>query len=105
MGAFATVIKALTLKKIRKNIIKAERRFYGHNSDMIDGYVEVVMTNTQMISTLLDIRTVHCRRISKEQHTKSIQIYQPEYIKYYHQHIWYDEQEHAREKNHQVCFS
>lgn len=54
--------------------LEAERRLYGSNSELMDGDVEVTMSNTELLATLLDIRTVHCKYISKEQRNNAIEI-------------------------------
>ena len=142
MGAFSTVIKSITLSKLRNDTIsvvilpevtkktklprmsklvvdftecgkecieraclEAERRFCGCNNEFIDGDVEVTMSNTEMLATLLDIRTVHCKHISKEQRNKAIEIYQDEYIKYYRQCVLYDGQENVHKMECHVSLS
>ena len=92
-------------ERIERACLETKRRFCGCNSEFIDGDVEVTMSNTEMLVTLLDIRTVHCKHISKEQRNKAIEIYQDEYIKYYRQCVLYDDQENVQEMECQVSLS
>ena len=63
--------------------LEGERRFCCNRSEVIDGASPVEFTDGELVATLLDIRTVHCRHLTKAQRIRAKTLYVEEYLKFY----------------------
>ena len=40
-------------------------------------------SDNELVATLLDIRTAHCKHLTKDQHKEAMAVFEKEYVKYY----------------------
>ena len=135
LGAFAGVMKAVTLARLRcdaipvlrykemtnrpklvrppKSVVdfteagkeclerirlEGERRFCGNVTEVVDGHLTVKLGDGELLATLLDIRTVHCKHLSTHQRDRAMGIYAEEYVKFHRQADKFDKEAQEREE-------
>jgi len=70
-------------KCLERARLEGERRFCNNKTEHVDGALPVVFGDNELLATLLDIRTVHCKHLTKTQRNHATEIYKTEYVKYY----------------------
>ena len=71
-------------KCLERARLEGERRFCGNKTEMVQGNnLPVTFSDSELLATLLDIRTAHCKHLTKDQRKKAMKIYEEEYVKYY----------------------
>ena len=133
LGAFAGVIKAVTMARLRnitipvlnykemtssaklvrpaKRVVdftatgreclervrlEGERRFCGNITEIVDGSLPVQFRDSELLATILDIRTVHCKHLTKTQRKLATRLYVEEYIKFYRKADLFEKEAEAR---------
>ena len=72
--------------------LEGERRFCGNVTEVVDGRLPVKLGDGELLATLLDIRTAHCKHLSTEQRDRTIDVYAKEYVKFHRQANKFDKE-------------
>ena len=64
--------------------LEGEWRFCGNKTKFVQGEsLPVIYSDSGLLATLLDIRTVHCKHPTKDQRRKAVEVFETEYVKYF----------------------
>ena len=63
--------------------LEGELCFCDSSTKEVDGNSLVVFNDGELLATILDIRTVHCKHLTNNHHTRAKNIYVKAYTKYY----------------------
>ena len=70
-------------KEVRERaLIEGERRFCGNKTDKLIHNAEVVMSDRELLATVLDLRTFGCAHLSEEQRTKAKELFETAYVNF-----------------------
>ena len=70
-------------KEVRlRALIEGERRFCGNKTDNLIHTAEAVMSDRELLATVLDLRTFGCAHLSEGQRTKAKELYETAYVNF-----------------------
>ncbi|KAK3270774.1 hypothetical protein CYMTET_20841 [Cymbomonas tetramitiformis] len=87
-------LSALGQQCVKRATLEGERRFCGNVTEELAG-AGVEMSDRELQATLLDLRTVQCAHVTKEQRDTALQLLKKQYVAFGAQCLLFDRQEAA----------
>ncbi|KAK3245435.1 hypothetical protein CYMTET_44995 [Cymbomonas tetramitiformis] len=87
-------LSALGQQCVKRATLEGERRFCGNVTEELTG-AGVEMSDRELQATLLDLRTVQCAHVTKEQRDTALQLLKKQYVAFGAQCLLFDRQEAA----------
>ena len=66
---------------MKRTRLDSERNVCENKTEIVQGNnLTVIFSDSELVATLLDIRTAHCNRPTKDQRKEAMKLYEKEYV-------------------------